>query len=213
MDFSLAWDDPTVAIDWPKPIDADDYIISPKDRNNPKVENVPIDKILYRLEHYAEVMRLCPFADFAIISKSYDLALPIFEAITKANMTAHYCTGNGTLRDTLEGEFIALRPGKSVIHVVDTANSMLDNYTEIMNVVAACFTRGFHLTIVLNSADFQGHETIISTIQKEAKNVLILEITKNTQFQSYANILKSGEADVIVKKAAENETGIFEIGH
>lgn len=213
LDFSLAWNDPTINIQWPKPIEADNYIISPKDRANPKVENIELDKILDRLEHPKEAMKLYPFADFAIISPKADFALPLFEAVTKAEMRAHYCNGNGMMRDTLEGEFIALRPGKSVIEVLDVNNSELDNYLEIMNVFGCCQSRGFHLTLVLSQSEFPGKERIIPTIRKEAPNdTLIFTIGKNSKGLSFIDFLKGAKSDFIIKMATQHSTGVIDIG-
>lgn len=176
LDFSVRWDDPRIAVAWPKPIDADDYVISPKDRNNPLYSKELSDQILERIQHPIESLKLGPYADYAIIAdKESDSIQQIIEAIQAKGKKWHFCSTGGDERESLEEELYALKPFIGVIYIASPANQkdLLSNFTRILNVVSACDARKFPLTILFNEENFAGKDKVIELLKENASNVLI----------------------------------------
>jgi dTDP-4-dehydrorhamnose 3,5-epimerase len=177
LDFSLRWDDPTVGVNWPAPIDADDYVISPKDRANPLASQELYDLIKERLEKPIESLRLGHYADFAIIADAPGPEIQgAIEAIQAAGKKWHFCHSNGTQRETLQEELYALKPLVGVIYFAnDNTGDLNGNFTTILNVVAAADVKKFPLTIVIGREEFAGRGVILGLVTKNATNVKIVD--------------------------------------
>jgi dTDP-4-dehydrorhamnose 3,5-epimerase len=177
LDFSLRFDDPTVGVQWPAPIDADDYIISPKDRGNPLATQELYDQVRERIEKPIESLKLGPYADFGIIADGpTDAIQQVIEAIQGKGKTWHFCFSNGTDRETLQDELYALKPFIGVIYLANpNVGSLLQNFTKVLNVAASCDVRKFPLTIVLPAEDFSGKEKVVPLLTENGNNVKFVE--------------------------------------
>ncbi|EAY16179.1 dTDP-4-dehydrorhamnose 3,5-epimerase family protein [Trichomonas vaginalis G3] len=167
LDFSLNYLDKTVNVDWPKPIDADDYVISPKDRGNPMLDEAMIEKLRERTRNPLIGRQIAPYADFAVVAPSKDIALPLFESFEEKQLKVHLCCGNGIYRDTFETEMVALRPKYGVIMAVDTSKEIDETIVSVLNIMAACFARELPLVVLFDALKFNGLEQLKDIFQKE----------------------------------------------
>jgi dTDP-4-dehydrorhamnose 3,5-epimerase len=177
LDFSLKFDDPSVGIEWPAPIDAEDYIISPKDRENPLGSQELYDKIRERLEKPIESLKLGPYADFAIIAdRESELIQKLIEGIQSAGKKWHFCHSNGSQRETLQEELYALKPLVGVLYLANgNDGDLIGNFTKILNVVAAADVRKFPLTILLGEGEFTGRDIKLILISQVHLSILLNE--------------------------------------
>lgn len=173
LDFSFKYDDPKIGIDWPKPIDADDYIISPKDMNNPLSSSEITQKILERIENPLEAMNFS-VVDFAIVG-DIKKAPKLINAINEAGMKAHLCFGSGTRRETLEKEIASLRPKCALLYIISPVQELSENFVEIMNVAGACHTYNRKLIIIHDGSDFVGKAVITKTLLENYPEIKFLD--------------------------------------
>lgn len=168
LDFSVRFDDPTIGVKWPKPIDSDDYIISPKDRNNPLINDELTQAIGRRIENTSEVMEKGTLADFAIVCDGgyNELIQSTIEVVQNNERRVFCCSMNGEKRESLQEELYALKPKYCVLYFASgKSENMLENITNILNVVGACNSNQLRLTIIFDEKDFQGKEKIINLIK------------------------------------------------
>ena len=193
LDFSLKFDDPRVAVQWPKPIDADDYVISPKDRNNPVFSEELANAIRDRMEHPIESLKLGPYADFAIVADRETPALQsLIQAIQAKEKKWHFCCSTGEQREALNEELYALKPFVGVIYLAGAKNEkdLLTNFTNILNVVAACDARKFPLTILFVDDNFNGKEKAVELLKANAPNVSFQKLPANqAEYESFIQSL------------------------
>lgn len=194
LDFSVKWDDPRIGVAWPKPIDSDDYVISPKDRNNPLFsEEVHANPILERIQHPIEALKLGPYADFAIIADQPSPAIQnLIEVIQSKEKKWHFCGSNGDARETLQEELYALKPFIGVIYIASstTPSDLLANFTRIMNIVSASDHYKFPLTILIDDTDFAGKTKALELIKSSCPSVTVRNIPANSDdYQSFISSL------------------------
>lgn len=167
LDFSLNYLDTTVKVDWPKPIDADDYIISPKDRNNPMLSDEMIATLRERTRNPLLGRQIAPYSDFAVVACCEKVALPFFEVFAEKNLKGHLTCGNGAHRDTFETEMVALRPKYGVLMVIDASKPIEDVIIDTLNITAVCHQRELPLVVVVNKKEFNGLNTLEEIFTKE----------------------------------------------
>lgn len=173
LDFSVRWDDPAVGVKWPAPIEADDYIISDKDRANPLSSQQLFDAIRERLEHPIECLRLGPYADFGIVVDAPSDALQgLIEAIQGSGQTWHVLHTNGGVRETLQEELYALKPLRGVFYIAD---SPLADFLRVMNVAASCDVRKFPLTVLV-AGENEGRAKALALMKDSGCPVKVVEI-------------------------------------
>lgn len=169
LDFSLRFNEPTIGINWPNPIDNDDYIISPKDINNPLINDELIQSIGRRIENINELMEKGTLTDFSIISYGeYNKLIQItIEVVQNNEMKIFYCSMNGEKRESLQEELYALKPKYCVLYFASSkSENMLENITNILNVVGACNSNHLKLAIIFDEKNFKGKENIINLIKE-----------------------------------------------
>ena len=205
LDFSLKYDDPRVAIQWPSPIEADDYIISPKDLSNPYFTPELEAQLRERQSDPTIPRKIAPCADFALISL---LSPNITQAIQNKESSAHLCFGDGLRRDTLECEMNTIRPKVGAIAFCNTDKDIADNFIGIMNLVHVCYPRGIHLTLIMDTKDFPGSNRVYESIEG---NVLIIttNLRKGTGVEDSSSLISEALARNIIEMASQGTTGFF----
>lgn len=166
LDFSLNYLDKRVNVEWPKPINASDYIVSPKDINNPFLDESMINKLRERINNTHIAKEIAPYSDFAIVTKNRDCVISLFEVASDKGYRAHLCYGNGSKRDTLEVELRGLRPKYGVIALFDVSSCDESNFIEIMNIAAICKHENLSLYVVVNNESYT-YDSIITKLLKE----------------------------------------------
>ena len=201
LDFSVNYLDKTINVDWPKPIDADDYILSPKDRNNPFIDDAMIEKLRERTRNPLIGRQIAPYSDFAVVSCCEKNALPFFEVFQDKQLKAHLTTGDGAHRDTFETEMVALRPKYGVIMTVNAEKPIEDILIETLNITAVCANRELPLVVITNKKEFPGLDTLEDIFNKECSNFALFVKTDG-------NPTKELAADIIAQ-AIEGKHGII----
>jgi dTDP-4-dehydrorhamnose 3,5-epimerase len=181
LDFSVVWDDPSLKIQWPAPIEASDYIISAKDKSNPKSGPEIFDKIKERMEKPIECLKLGAYADFGIVAdEPSELIGQIINRIQAKGKTWHFCYSNGRSRETLQDELYALKPGNSVIYLSNADDkAFTKNFIKLMNVAASADVRKFSLTILLENGDAIGNGTAVELLKANGNNTKIVSPPKS----------------------------------
>ncbi|KAH0792498.1 dTDP-4-dehydrorhamnose 3,5-epimerase [Histomonas meleagridis] len=170
LDFSVRFDDPAIGVKWPSPIEADDYIISPKDRANPLTSEELFSVIKSRIGSIPEALEKGPFADFAIIADTpSNFIQTVMLSIQKKGKNWHFCSMNGNHRASLQEELWALKPRNGVIYIASGKDSSdLENVTKILNVVGACNALQLKLTIVFDGDEFPLKGKVEELIQQNS---------------------------------------------
>ena len=190
LDFSVNYLDKRVNVEWPKPINADDYILSPKDRNNPFVDDAMIEKLRERTRNPLIGRQIAPYSDFAVISCCENVALPFFEVFQEKNLKAHLTCGNGARRDTFETEMIALRPKYGVLLVVDATKPLDEVLVNTLNIVAVCANFELPLAVIANKKQFDGLDTLKDILSKHCTNVTFVTSEGNPTKEVAAHVVQ-----------------------
>lgn len=229
LDFAVNPMDPQIGIKWPKPIDADDYVLSEKDRTSSPVTPELVEKLKYRIEHPIEDRQTNTNSDFVVICNTSAYALPIFDALEKGGFKGHLLAQTAFKRETLHARLVSLRPKYSTIYVVETAGKdALDISTEVMNLAAVCHEVGSHLTVVFDSEDFDGADIVLNFLREECNDFALVIVghtilSRSMTAEAAAAVLKANErtlerfptvvdfdiaAPNIVRRAQAKETGV-----
>ena len=104
----------------------------------------------------------------------------------------HFCCSTGEQREALNEELYALKPFVGVIYLAGAKNEkdLLTNFTNILNVVAACDARKFPLTILFVDDNFNGKEKAVELLKANAPNVSFQKLPANqAEYESFIQSL------------------------
>ena len=202
LDFSLLYSDPQIGIDWPKPIDSDDYIISPKDLNNPTMSLELTEKLRKTISNQEEARSKVPYTDFALSINNIEVALPFFESIQSESLKYHLLRGNGKFRETLQSEIYALRPKLGLISLINTKKSQSELFVEIFNIVHISHDLKVPLILIFDQHEFDGSKLIFELLKKEASNQLIITLNEK---------IDKNISNLIIQTFNSNKKGLLKL--
>jgi len=189
LDFSVHYLDPQVHVDWPSPIDASEYTISQKDKENPNLTPDLIEKLRIRVQNPQMGYEIAPYADLAVVSSMKDLALPFLQTIIESSKKVHLACGNGLKRDTLETEIHALRPKNGILALIDVHKDQADLFVEILNIAHIAANKKLPVTIVTNEPTFPGFENISKLVMKECSSSALFVLSSQPFDAQFSQVI------------------------
>ncbi|OHT16059.1 dTDP-4-dehydrorhamnose 3,5-epimerase family protein [Tritrichomonas foetus] len=183
LDYAISCKDPALGLELPKPVDADDYIMSEKDLTSPNAGPELWAKIKERMDDPIKDMHTVTNSDVVVISanQNYSVAdaLPLIDNVqAHEGFRGHLLQMNSLNRESLRAALVSLRPKFGVIYQissekVNTRKASTDFLTEALNIIQVCAELQHQLVIVAES-HFPGIEIIRDLIKKERPNEVTL---------------------------------------
>jgi dTDP-4-dehydrorhamnose 3,5-epimerase-like enzyme len=175
LDYAISGKDPALAIQWPTPIGANDYVMSVKDLSSEIVGPAIWDKIsAARSDPIAEMHRTTN-SDVVVCCDRLDDVTPLMFELRESR--GHLLRISAMNRESLHAAITSLRPRDGVIYFFseNQGRSQTDELTELLNIIHICEQLQHHLVIITESNSTR--ITIISDlIAKERPNEVALLI-------------------------------------
>ena len=176
LDYAISYRDPQFGVKWPAPIDADEYLLSEKDKNSSPLNDELIEKIRKRIENPINDYHTVTNTDIIVCSPDELHSLPIFEGIEALGLKGHLTMLNALQRDSLNAAIKSLRPKHGIIYILDKkqGQTTYEIFREIMNIIHIAVSYQDHLAILLGTSNIDGIETLEKTIREEYSSQVIL---------------------------------------
>lgn len=197
LDYAISSKDPDLQIQFPTPIDADDYVMSEKDLSSKCADEELWSKIKARMDDPINDMHTVTNSDIVLISTSTEVDnLPYLQLMNERKdhdqpLRAHWLDMNALNRESTRAALVSLRSKYGIIYQVQSESSYrsvsTDLLTEMMNIfsiarelqdklviVADGTTKEFSIISKLIENEGQGQVLLI-----DSKRVPINEIAQN----------------------------------
>jgi dTDP-4-dehydrorhamnose 3,5-epimerase len=163
LDYAISGLDPALAVEWPRPIDADDFVMSEKDLTSAPADDALWAKIKARMDDPIADIHTTTNSDIVVIATSVSDAVPLIERLQGTRV--HFLQQSAVNRESLSAAIFSLRPKDGIIYIA--AGPKSDIVVELLNVVQVCDAFRHQLVIVTGD-DYDEIELIRPLIQKEA---------------------------------------------
>jgi hypothetical protein len=138
LDYPCSGLDPALGIEWPKPIDATDFVMSPKDLGSGKADEALWAKVKARIDDPIADIHTVTNSDIVVAGATVYDTLPILKKIQGTR--CHLLQLNSSNRESFQAAVFSLRPQDGLIYLLKAGarSATTGVMTELLNVVQVC---------------------------------------------------------------------------